>query len=112
MPLGAHPHVPFIAAGCDQAIRLVCGMAAFDRGEIGNFELEAITRRINEIYQSSRTDFKTTALIRARFRLLLPSQSSPLQNEVTLLFLKIELRHFSNIRDNFAHSGTSGMHTE
>lgn len=76
-------------------------MAAFDRGEIGNFKFEAITRRINEIYQSSRIDFKTTALVRARFRLLLPCQSSPFQNEVALLFLKIELIYFSTISGNF-----------
>jgi hypothetical protein len=86
----AHPHVPLIAAGCAQAIRFVTRMAAFDRGEIGNFEFEAITRRINEIYRSFRSDFKTTALIRACFRLLLPCQSLSLQNEITLLFLKIE----------------------
>jgi hypothetical protein len=108
--LGAHPHVPLVAAGCAQAIRLFGRMAAFDRGEIGNFEFEAITRRINEIYQSCRTDFKTTALIRARFRLLLPCQSLPLQNEITLLFLKIELTYFSTIRDNIVNSGTSGKH--
>jgi hypothetical protein len=50
VPLGAYPHVPLIAAGCDQAIRLVSGMAAFDRGKIDNFEFEAITRRINKIH--------------------------------------------------------------
>ena len=101
MRLGAHPHVPLVAAGCAQAIRFVSSMAAFDRGEIGNFKFEAITRRINEIYQSSRIDFKTTALVRARFRLLLPCQSSPFQNEVALLFLKIELIYFSTISGNF-----------
>jgi hypothetical protein len=100
----AHPHVPLIAAGCTQAIRLVSGMAAFGRDEIGNFKFEEITRRINKIYPGFQMNFKTAALIRARFRLLLPSQSSPFQNEVTLLYLKVELTHFSTIRETISYT--------
>ena len=55
---GAYPHVSLVAAGCAQAIRLVGGMAAFDRRKIEDFKFKAIARGIDKINQSSRCNFK------------------------------------------------------
>ena len=103
---GTYPHVSFIAAGCAQAIRLVSGMAAFDRCKIGNFKFEAINRAVHKIHQSSHRDFKTTALIRSttRSRMLLPGQSSPLQKKVPSLFLKIDFNIFFQQLETMLHS--------
>ena len=35
-----YPRVSVVPAGCAEAVRLVPGMAAFDRGEIHNFEVD------------------------------------------------------------------------
>ena len=103
---GTYPHVSFIAAGCAQAIRLVSGMAAFDRCKIGNFKFEAITRAVLNIHQSSHIDLKTTALIRSatRSRMLLPGQSSPLQKKEPCLFLKIDFNIFFQQLETMLHS--------
>jgi hypothetical protein len=89
---GAYPHVSLVAAGCAQAIRLVGGMAAFDRRKIEDFKFKAIARGIDKINQSSRCNLKAALICSStRSRLLLPSQSVSLQSEVPRLFLKIDL---------------------
>ena len=102
---GSYPHVSFVTASCAQAIRLVGGMAAFDRRKIDDFEFKAIARSIDEIHQSIRFDFET-ALIRspARSRLLLPCQCVPLQNEIPLLFLNIDVTQLSMMQGGFSPS--------
>ena len=93
---GSYPHVSLVAAGCAQAIRLVGGMAAFDRRKIEDFKFKAIARGIDKINQSSRCNFKAAFIgSSTRSRLLLPCQSVSLQNKVPRLFLNIDLTKFS-----------------
>jgi hypothetical protein len=83
-------------------------MAAFNRRKINDFEFKEIARSIDEIHQSIRFDFET-ALIRspARSRLLLPCQCVPLQNEIPLLFLNIDVTQLSMMQGGFRPSFSS-----